>query len=259
MRIAHLSDLHFGRHTSNEKLEALKKDLTRTPLELLVITGDITDRGLKSQYDQAMNFLESQDIPCVVAPGNREVSFTAFWEWIVPKLSLARFERYFGPKDRIVHVFPDHKIVLFGLNSVHWFPSWPGKLARKTRYWFKQEAAGYDGFFKAVFLHHPVLPVIRSSSYWAHGFSDAAALLDVCTETGISLILQGHKHRASVMEVRFPQRNANVVVSAGGAPLMPWWDSSYNVINLADSFLFVETREFRDGQFIVVEKYQFEL
>ena len=259
MRIAHISDLHFGRHVSHEKLEAIQEDLIHTQLELLVLTGDITDRGLRRQYNRAMQFLESQSIPYIVAPGNREVSFTAFWEWIIPSFSLARFETYFGPKDRTVHVLADHKVVLFGLNSVHWFPSWPGKLTRETRYWLKREAADYDGFFKVVFLHHPVLPVIRSSSYWAHSFSDAAALLDICTETGIGLILQGHKHRASVMQVHFPQRNANVVVSAGGAPLMPWWDSSYNVIDLTDSSLLVQTREFRDGKFTAVETYQFEL
>ena len=259
MRVAHLSDLHFGRPAHRDRILSLKEDLSANRPQLLVITGDITDRGSVSQFRRALDFLNQVGLPFIIVPGNREVSISAFWEWMLPRLAMNRFRIFFGRSDRILWKSDEFKLAFFGLNSVHAFPSWPGKIARESRYWLKQQAANLADYRKVLFLHHPVMPVIRGSSFWAHTLSDAGELLNICTETGIILILQGHKHRSSVVEINFPARNAKVVVSAAGAPLASRWDATYHLIEILPSEMLVSTREFAEGRFTQAGVYKFPL
>jgi 3',5'-cyclic AMP phosphodiesterase CpdA len=257
MRIAHLSDLHFGRRVSREKLLSLERDIATESPDLLAITGDITDHGRTSQFRSAIDFLSSLGIPFISVPGNREICFSAVWEWMFPPLAMMRYKEFFGNPDRILYRPDQSNVVCFGLNSVHPFPSWPGSISRESRYWLKEKAAQFPECLKILLLHHPVLPVVRSSSFWAHTFSDAGELLNICTQTGISLILQGHKHRSSIMEVIFPERNAKIVVSACGAPLMSQWDPVYHIIDISLASIVIRPKEFREGRFNEKGAYRF--
>jgi 3',5'-cyclic AMP phosphodiesterase CpdA len=257
LKAAHLSDLHFGSLVSPEKVEALASDIKLMAPNLVIITGDITDRGYTHQFRRADEFLSSLETPFISVPGNREISFTAPIEWMIPRFAMTRYSRYFGRSDRILFESECGNMVFFGLNSVHPLPSWPGTITRESRYWLKEQAARYPNHIKALFLHHPVVPVIRGSSYWAHCLSDAGEILNICTQTGIKLLMQGHKHRASVMEINVPEREAKVVTVAGGAPLMPFWDAVYHFIEISQSHITVQPREFIEGRFKGKESYRF--
>lgn len=257
MRIVHLSDLHFGKHVSTEKLGILTKDINEWRPELALVSGDVTDNGKKSQFQDALDFLNSLDCQYMVVPGNREICPWAFWEWVFPFAAMSRHRSYFGPEDRIVKVIDSHKIVVFGLNTIHQLPSWPGKLTRETRYWFREESAKYNDMMKILILHHPVFPVVRSSSFWAHFLSDAGDILQTISQNGFSLILQGHKHRSAVMEVNIPQNNSRIVVSCAGAPLMPFWDPSYHRIIASKDVIGVECRVFKNKEFLAAGSYEF--
>ncbi len=257
MKIAHMSDLHFGAATQPDKTDALRRDVSELQPDLVVVSGDVTDRGSVKQFRQAQEFLESLGAPYLCVPGNREICATAFWEWMFPVLAMNRYSRFFGSRDRIVYEIESSDTVLFGVNSVHPLPSWPGKLQRETRYWLREKATAYDGRLKCLVLHHPVLPVVRSSSYWAHTFSDAGDVLTICCQAGIDLILQGHKHRSAVMQVYYPEWSAHVLVSAAGAPLMPRWDSTYHVLECAGDYIIVDVREFVSGAFSSKSTHRF--
>jgi len=96
MRLAHLSDLHFGRPASPERVLSLEENLLANQPQLLVITGDITDRGRVSQFRRAHNFLNNMNVPFIAVPGNREVSISAFWEWVFPRVAMHRFRIFLG-------------------------------------------------------------------------------------------------------------------------------------------------------------------
>lgn len=257
MRIAHLSDLHFGRRVSAVKVEALARDLIGEAPDVVVVSGDITDQGTVRQFEQAHSFLTSLKARLLTVPGNREIAVLAVWEWLFPRLAMTRYRHYFGSADRVFYRSADQGVAFFGLNSVHSFPSWLGEIRRETRYWLRHESEKLAGAVKVLFLHHPVLPVVRSSSFWAHGLSDAGELLNICSQTGIHLILQGHKHRSSVMELRLPERGSRIVVSACGSPLMPSWDSVYHLIEITAEAITVMPREFLEGSFHGVGRYEF--
>ncbi len=257
MRIAHLSDLHFGRRVSMTKLLALARDLIEVAPDLIVVTGDITDQGTIRQFRAARQFFQEVGLPLISVPGNREVGVLAFWEWLIPPLAMGRYSSFFGKADRVFYEGGTPHTAFFGVNSVHPFPSWLGTVPRETRYWLRSVAEQYSNSIKVLFLHHPVLPVPRSSSFWAHGLSDAGELLNVCSNNGFRLILQGHKHRSAVMEIFLPQTNCRLIVSAGGAPLLDKWDSVYHIIDIDHSSIVVTPREFAQGRFRPIKSHKF--
>lgn len=257
MKVAHISDLHFGKGISTQKLNSLIDDIHYQQLDLVLVTGDITDRGTTQQFRQAKRFLDSFGCKYLTVPGNREICFFAPWELLVPSLSMRRYRSFFGKSDKVFYKSDQYKTVFLGLNSVSQFPSWPGSISRDSRYWFKEQAEKHPSHFKVLFLHHPILPVLRASSFWAHQLSDASAIFTICAQTGVQLVLQGHKHRSSVVELRIPETEASLVVSSCGSPLLDRWDSSYHIISIANDMIDIEPREFVKGKFSGKTVYSF--
>ena len=70
--IAHLSDLHFGRH--DETVAAyLLASIRQAQPDIIVITGDLTQRGRHRQFAAARAFLARLPKPILVIPGNHDV------------------------------------------------------------------------------------------------------------------------------------------------------------------------------------------
>jgi 3',5'-cyclic AMP phosphodiesterase CpdA len=77
-RIAHLSDIHFGAHDS-AVVAGAEAWLAETRPDLVVISGDFTQRARVDQYREAGAFLdriEAQGLPTLGVPGNHDVRST---------------------------------------------------------------------------------------------------------------------------------------------------------------------------------------
>ncbi len=70
--IAHISDLHFGRIDS-AAVEALVGDLHLLRPDLVVISGDLTQRARPEQYKAARALIDRLPIPQIIVPGNHDV------------------------------------------------------------------------------------------------------------------------------------------------------------------------------------------
>jgi 3',5'-cyclic AMP phosphodiesterase CpdA len=71
MRIAAIADLHVRatENTSNEEiLEQIKKD----SVDILVVAGDITDKGLLEEAESAVKILKTLEKPVVAVLGNHD-------------------------------------------------------------------------------------------------------------------------------------------------------------------------------------------
>ena len=62
-RVLHLSDLHFGRNDRPESIEALGRLIEEARPELVIASGDLTHRGLRSQHERAAAFLRRLELP----------------------------------------------------------------------------------------------------------------------------------------------------------------------------------------------------
>ena len=70
--VAHLSDLHFGR-IDPAALEPLRRRVIELTPDLVVISGDLTQRARAQQFREARAFLDSLPGPQIVVPGNHDV------------------------------------------------------------------------------------------------------------------------------------------------------------------------------------------
>ena len=57
MKIAHLSDLHFGHHDESVA-DALVPELDRQNADLVVISGDFTQHGTENEFKVARSFID---------------------------------------------------------------------------------------------------------------------------------------------------------------------------------------------------------
>lgn len=59
LKIAHITDIHYGQTTKQKEIENLVKKVNETKPDIIVITGDLLDRGIEYTQEE-LNFLEEQ-------------------------------------------------------------------------------------------------------------------------------------------------------------------------------------------------------
>ncbi|MGE5652023.1 MAG: metallophosphoesterase family protein [Bacillota bacterium] len=186
--IAHISDTHFGTEDA-PVCEALRRALLHAAPDLVVLSGDITQRARRAQFRAARAFLDSlAPLPVLALPGNHDL----------PLFDL--FTRFTGPYRRYLrHVCPTlaplwqgQALAVVGVNSTrvlrHKHGALPAALVRQVA----QQIAELPQAFKVVALHHP-LAVIEAGDARnrARGADEALA---EWTGAGADLILGGHIH-----------------------------------------------------------------
>ncbi|MEE9490530.1 MAG: metallophosphoesterase, partial [Thermoplasmata archaeon] len=80
MIIAHISDLHCGRSWmfKEDFLEKAVKLVKKLDPDLTIVTGDLTDWGLKSEFEQALHYLDMLNEPYYTVPGNHDARHEGF-------------------------------------------------------------------------------------------------------------------------------------------------------------------------------------
>ncbi len=111
-RIVHISDLHFG--TVEDKIaRVILKDIKELNPDLLIVSGDLTQRARKSQFIQAKEFLDQLDYVKIIIPGNHDVPlFNLFARFLLP---LTNYKNIIT-KD-LSPFYYDKSIAVLGINT----------------------------------------------------------------------------------------------------------------------------------------------
>ncbi|NEX19497.1 metallophosphoesterase [Thiorhodococcus mannitoliphagus] len=72
IRIAHISDLHFGAHLPR-LADALSEEILRMQPALVALSGDLTQRARPREFAAAAEFLRRLPEPVLVVPGNHDL------------------------------------------------------------------------------------------------------------------------------------------------------------------------------------------
>ena len=110
--VVQLSDLHFGT-TIAATLDPLIELLWTLAPDLVIVSGDLTQRAKTAQFIEARAYLDRMPRPRLVIPGNHDV----------PVYDIAR--RFLSPlgryrthiTDDLSPVFLDDEIVVLGINT----------------------------------------------------------------------------------------------------------------------------------------------
>lgn len=213
MLIAHISDLHIdnGQRSRERAQRVLAYVAAMSDVDLVVLTGDLTDHGRPEEYAELAELLQHAGHPVAHCPGNHDVR-EAYRE-------VLRAEAPSG--DPVNHaVRAAGRLVLLADSSV------PGEdhghLSDETLAWLDRELA--TGEPAVVCLHHPPSPVHIPyvDDILLRNHADLAAVLD--RHPQVSAVLCGHVHTAtSSVFAQRPVLTAAAVASTLRLPSEPGW------------------------------------
>lgn len=218
-RIAHLSDIHFGANDPN--IVAATIDwLTEKRPDLVIISGDLTQRAREKQFQDAANYLEAlrqNGLPLLVIPGNHDVPlYDVFRRFASP---LGRYKRYIA-HDLCPWVETDEVAVL-GINTARSLTIKDGRINEQQMQLIRQRFNNVTPDKTRILVtHHPLfaLPIGRGNE-----LSEAAGrhqdALQAINDAGIHISLAGHFHRTYAEAARkmVAEAGPTLVIQAGTA------------------------------------------
>jgi 3',5'-cyclic AMP phosphodiesterase CpdA len=194
-RVLHVSDLHFGRNVKSEPIAALARLIEEVEPELVIASGDLTHRGLRSQHEQAAAFLRELGLPVLAVPGNHDIPYT------FPKRFTGTFVEFERIWETTQPVYASETVVAAGLNSVRPWRHQSGKVrqgqVRRAKAVF---AEAPPGALRIAVLHHHLLGAPWRSR--KKPVSRRSLVLGSLVDAGAELILAGHIHQSTIAERR---------------------------------------------------------
>lgn len=211
-RLLHLSDIHFGPphyEPAAAGVGALVAD--RRP-DLIVVSGDLTQRAKARQFRQARRFLEGLGCPFLAVPGNHDVPMYRFWERLFDRYGAYR--RHFDADLEPAYVDDEMEVVGFNTafnltidNGRFTGPQLAGIRERfgSGRSGAVRQAPGVpDGTpvrvpgppVRIAVAHHPLAALPQLMGWRTARRSDEA--LAAFAAAGVDLVLSGHVHVAAL-------------------------------------------------------------
>jgi 3',5'-cyclic AMP phosphodiesterase CpdA len=189
--IAHISDLHFGRHDP-AVAEGLLADLIAEKPDLVAVSGDLTQRARHREFAAARHFLDRIAAPVIAVPGNHDVSL-----YNLPRRlfqPLGRFRHYISPLQTPFVV--DAELAVLGINTARAVSFGNGRISHHQMDVIRSLFGQLTGKpFRVLLSHHPLTPPPLAPGRAVVGRAEHA--LEAIAEAGIDLLLTGHYHLAS--------------------------------------------------------------
>ena len=187
--LAHISDVHFGREDP-ELVAGLLESVAAARPDVVVVSGDLTQRAKKKQFKAARAFLHDLPVvPLVVVPGNHDVSWTNMFERAVRPL--ARYRKYITQD---MEPFVDvGELAVAGINTVRAGAVKDGRINRRQmKVACDQLERAEATAVRIVVMHHPIDLAEGDLEHALVGRSDAAIV--EFARCRVDLFLSGHLH-----------------------------------------------------------------
>lgn len=195
LTLLHISDLHFGPHFRTEAGEALLRFAAETQPDIVVASGDFTQRAKRRQFAEAREFLSRlPPTPRVLLPGNHDVPLYRVHERLFTPYALYR-EYLESETD---HSLTHPQAVIAAINTT-------SPLLRLTNGRLRTESLAYcrrvftsapAESVRIVAAHHPFAP--PQDDLGGEMMRGRPQALEVFADLGVELVLGGHLHRSYI-------------------------------------------------------------
>ena len=194
-RILQISDLHFGPPFAPEIAEALLRQLPALAPDAIVVSGDLTQRAKRQQFEEARQFFDRfAGIPMLIIPGNHDVPLWRVFERLANPLGLYREII----SDELNPVLEVGKVVLVGLDSTA-----PRRAISNGRIDLPQLRQAGEAFARAdankiriVVAHHHFAP--GHDKVLDVPMPRSRRAIEYFVEHKVEMILGGHLHRSYI-------------------------------------------------------------
>lgn len=236
--IAHISDLHVSASSFDEEMFMLAaQEINNLDPDMIILTGDLTDNGYYTEFEQVKKYLEAFDAPLFAVPGNHDAR----------NLGYQTFEELIGEKSWKLTM--DDIFTVVGLDS-----SSPdedkGHIGTPQHMWLDHQLdeCVINENFSIVALHHHVVPIPQTGRE-RNVLSDAGDILKTLTGHEVDLVLSGHKHVPNVWKI-----NNTLLVNAGSMSsikLRGKNKNSYNLYNITDDEIEIYLNQVNGEKFLL--------
>ena len=194
--LLHLSDLHFGTERP-ACLIAIQEFCRDQQPELVVVSGDLTQRARYREFFHCKQFLDSLNCPYLVVPGNHDIPLYHVWDRIFNPFT--RYQLFFGNMEMTLET--EHFYVI-GVNSIRRRYHTRGHISLEQIQQIDQilKQAPADKI-KIIAAHQPFYTPPDDP----HGIKDCPLLgrmaLEVWSQSGLKALLHGHLHQSAVFDL----------------------------------------------------------
>jgi len=216
MLIVQISDLHCGPMFLREKLRTAIMEINNMQPDMVLVTGDLTENGLISEFKLAQKELKRlKSDKIVYLSGNHDYRSTGY----------LLFKEYFP----FVQVTETDEAVIVVVSSAR--PDRDdGEIGNRQNLWLERTLEKYRDKIRIVAIHHHIIPVPDTGADQIT-VVDAGDALRSLTKSKTNLVLCGHRHRPWKWRMEDMQ-----IVHAGSVScekLRGFFCNSYNVVTVS--------------------------
>lgn len=192
-RLLQFSDIHFGVEHADACAAALDY-AHATPSDLILITGDVTQKGLPGEFEAAGQWMRAMPEPHFVVVGNHDVPYFDVFARV--------FEPWKAFETATGHPAHDHQFIgdSVMVRGVATARGWQARSnwskgvidLGQTRRAAEALRQAPIGALRVLACHHPLIEMVGAPMTGEVKRGDKAAL--IFAEAGVDLIMTGHVH-----------------------------------------------------------------
>ena len=226
MIIVHLSDLHVGSQFLPEVFETVVKEVNELNPDVIVITGDLTNEGLKKEYEKCKSLLTKFNTKKIISiSGNHDYRNTGY----------LLFKKFF-PFQTVNEL--DDDVVLVTVGTARPDRN-EGEVGYRQNLWLERTMKKYKDKVKIVAMHHHLIPIPDTGSDQLT-VVDAGDILRTVLDTQVDVVLCGHKHRPWAWNFgKLTVVNAGAVTSERVRGL---FENTYNILSISNKKVQVDLK-----------------
>ncbi len=237
--IVHLSDLHFGR-VDQSLLTPLVRRIHQLEADLIVVSGDLSQRARSAQFQEARQFLDRLPSPQIVVPGNHDVPlYNIFQRFFQP---LDKYRRYIAADLEPTYV--DEEIAVIGINTARSLTFKGGRInEEQAERVHEQLSRVSENVTKIIVTHHPFDLPADWNQRDIVGRADMA--MQMFARCGADILLAGHLHVTNAVETTARYKLGGysaLVVQAGTATSTRHRgeSNSFNVLRITSADIHID-------------------
>lgn len=216
MLIVQISDVHCGPMFLRERLRTAITEINSMRPDIILVTGDLTENGLISEFKLAQRELKKLKADKIVyLSGNHDYRSTGY----------LLFKEYF-PFTQVTET--DEAVIVVASSARP--DRDDGEIGNRQNLWLEKTLERYKNKTRIVAIHHHVVPVPDTGADQIT-VVDAGDTLRSLTKSKANLVLCGHRHRPWKWKIEDMQ-----VVHAGSVScekLRGFFCNSYNVVTVS--------------------------
>jgi 3',5'-cyclic AMP phosphodiesterase CpdA len=226
MKIVQLSDIHVGSQFQESIFNKVLQEVNEINPDAVLITGDLTNEGLKSEYEECKKILSKLTCKKIITiSGNHDYRNSGYLV----------FKKYF-PFETVNELSKDVVLVTIGTARPD---RNEGEVGYRQNLWLERTMKKYHDKVKILAMHHHLVGIPDTGSDRVTVI-DAGDVLRTILDSKVDLVLCGHKHRPWIWNFK-----GLSIVNAGTASsdrVRGLFENTYNIITIDDKKIQIDLK-----------------